>query len=179
MSVLAAKRGIDPLKDIEWRVYPPDLLGVALQKGEVQAFSSLDPLASILRDRDHLVEVTNNLADEFANRTCCVLGIRGSLVRDERPVAAAITAALMEAQAWVAENPDGAAEIFAGVSKVATAEQLASILRSHTHHHHPVDGALKQEITLFAQDLKQASVLRQSTDPAQIADRVCVDVLAT
>jgi NitT/TauT family transport system substrate-binding protein len=179
MSVLAAKRGLDPTKDIDWRVYPPDLLGVALQKGEVQAISTNDPIASIIRDRDQLVEVTNNLSDEFANRTCCVLGIRGSLVRDERPVAAAITAAIMEAQAWVAENPDEAAAIFAGFTKVATAEQLAPMLRSHTHHHHPVDGALKQEITLFAQDLKQASVLKSSTDPAQIADRVCVDVLAT
>jgi len=179
LSVLAAKRGVDPMKDIEWRVYPPDLLGVALQKGEIQAISSNDPIASIIRDRDHLVEVTNNLADEFANRTCCVLGIRGSLVRDERPVAAAITAALMEAQEWVAENPEGAAAIYAGFSKAATPEQLAALLRSHTHHHHPVGDALKQEITLYAEDLKLASVLKASTDPAQFADRVCVDILAT
>ena len=130
ISILAVKQGIDPVKDIEWRAYPADLLGVALQKGEIQAFSSNDPIASIIRDRDHLVEVTNNLAGEFANRACCVLGIRGSLVRDERPVAAAITAAIMEAQEWVAENPDGAAAIFAGLTKVATAEQLAAMLRS-------------------------------------------------
>src|ERR1700743_806063 len=96
LSVLASKRGIDPVKDIKWRVYPPHLLSVALRKGEVQAFSSNDPIASIIRDRDHLVEVTNNLSNEYADRTCCMLGIRGGLVRDERPVAAAITAALME-----------------------------------------------------------------------------------
>lgn len=179
LSVVAAKRGIDPVKDIDWRVYPPDLLGVALQKGEIQAFSSNDPVASILRDRDHLVEVTNNLSDEYADRTCCMLGIRGSLVRDERPVAAAITAALLEAQEWVAGNPEGAAEIFAGLSKVGTTEQLAAMLRTHTHHHHPVDTALTREVTLFAQDLKQASVLRPSTDPAEIAGRVCVNVLTT
>jgi sulfonate transport system substrate-binding protein len=179
LSVVASKRGIDPVKDIEWRVYPPDLLGLALQKGEIQAFSSVDPLASIIRDRDHLVEVTNNLSDEYADRTCCVLGIRGSLVRDERPVAAAITAALVEAQQWVAENPDGAAEIFASVSKVGTKEQLAAMLRTHTHHHHPVDVALTREVTLFAQELQQASVLRPSTDPAALAARVCVNVLTT
>ena len=40
VSILAVKQGLDPLKDIEWRVYPADLLGVALQKGEIQAFSS-------------------------------------------------------------------------------------------------------------------------------------------
>jgi NitT/TauT family transport system substrate-binding protein len=178
IAVLAAKRGIDPVKDIDWHIYPPDLLGVALQKGEIQAFSSIDPLASMIRDRDHLVEVTTNLSDEFANRACCVVAIRGSLIREERPVAAAITAALMEAQEWVAENPDGAAEMFAPFTKVATAPQLAAMLRSHTHHHHPVGRDLKQEISLFAHELKQAAVLKQSTDPAQFADRVCVDNLA-
>ena len=111
-----------------------------MQKGEIQAFSSNDPIASIVRDRDHLVEVTNNLAGDFANRACCVLGIRAGLVRDERPVAAALTAAIMEAQEWVAENPDAAGAVFAGYSKVGTAEQVAAMLRTHTHHHHPVDG---------------------------------------
>jgi NitT/TauT family transport system substrate-binding protein len=179
ISILATKQGIDPARDIDWRAYPADLLGVALQKGEIQAFSGPDPIASIIRDRDHLVEVTNNLTGEFANRACCVLGIRGSLIRDERPVAAALTAALMEAQEWVAENPDGAAAIFAGFTRLASAEQLAPMLRSHTHHHHPVDGDLKREVALYAQELKQASVFKTSTDPVQFADRVCVDVLAT
>jgi NitT/TauT family transport system substrate-binding protein len=179
VSVLAAKNGLDPLRDIDWRIYPADLLSVALQKGEIQAFSTNDPIASIVRDRDHLVEVTNNLAGDFANRACCVLGIRAGLVRDERPVAAALTAAIMEAQEWVAENPDAAGAIFASYSKVGTAEQVAAMLRTHTHHHHPVDGALRQEIVLYAQELKQAGVFRPGTDPAQFADRVCVDVLAT
>ena len=179
ISILAIKSGIDPVRDIEWRAYPADLLGVALQKGEIQAFSGPDPIVSILRDRDHLLEVTNNLSGEFANRACCILGVRGSLVREEPPVAAAITAALMQAQEWVAENPDAAAAIFARFTKVATAEQLAPMLRSHTHHHHPIDGDLKREIALYAQELKQAAVFKSSTDPAVFADRVCADVLDT
>src|SRR5262249_27134415 len=101
ISVAAAKAGIDPLRDIDWRIYPADLLGVALQKGEIQAFSSNDPIASIVRDRDHLIEVTNNLAGDFAHWSCCVLGIRASLVREERATAAALTAAIMEGQQWL------------------------------------------------------------------------------
>jgi len=179
ISILAVKQGIDPVKDIEWRAYPADLLGEALRKGEIQALSGPDPIVSIIRDRDHLVEVTNNMTGEFAHRACCVLGIRGNLVRDERPVAAAVTAALMEAQEWVAEHPNEAAAIFAGFTKVATADQLSPMLRSHAHSHHPVDGDLKKEIALYAQELKQASVFKAGTDPTQFADRVCVDVLAT
>ena len=85
----------------------------------------------------------------------------------------------MEAQEWVADNPDAAGAVFASYNKAGTAEQVAAMLRTHTHHHHPVDGALKQEITLYAQELKQAAVLRPGTDPTQFAERVCVDVLAT
>ena len=177
MAVLATKHGVD-LNDIDWRVYPPDLLGVALQKGEIQAFSSVDPMASILRDRDRLVEVTNNLADGFAHRACCLLGISGKLVRDERPVAAAITAAIMEAQGFVAANPDAAAEILAKINRVASAQQFAAMLRTETHHHHPVDGALTQEVIAFAQDLKRAKVLQSSTDPTAFASQVCVDIFA-
>lgn len=176
IAVLAAKRGLDPLRDIDWRVYPPDLLGAALQKGEIQAFSSIDPLATILRDRSHLIEVTNNLSDEFATRSCCVLGIRGSLVRNEPAVATALTAALLEAQEWVAEHPAEAGAMFAEFTKVATAEQLALMLQSHTHHHHPVGNSLKQEVALYAQELKQAGVFKPTTDPIRFADRVCVDL---
>ena len=53
------------------------------------------------------------------------------------------------------------------------------MLRSHTHHHHPVDGDLKREVALYAQELKQAAVFKSSTDTAQFADRVCADVLST
>lgn len=179
VAVLAAKSGLDPLRDIDWRVFPADLLGVALQKGEIQAFSAIDPIGSVLRDRDHLVEVTNNLAGEFADRACCVLGIRGGLVRNERPVAAALTVALMEAQEWVADNPDAAGAMFASYSKISNAEQVSAMLRTHTHHHHPRGSALRQEIVLYATELKQAGVLKRSTDPEQFAARVCANVIAT
>ena len=46
---VALKRGLDPNRDIEWRQYPADLLGVALQKGEVQAITLGDPLGWIVR----------------------------------------------------------------------------------------------------------------------------------
>ena len=44
-SIRLAKRGIDPLSGVEWKVYPADMLSVALKKGEIQAFTLGDPLA--------------------------------------------------------------------------------------------------------------------------------------
>ena len=46
-SIMLHQAGIDPQQDVEWRVFPGDLLPVALKKGEVQAFSQGDPLGWI------------------------------------------------------------------------------------------------------------------------------------
>jgi NitT/TauT family transport system substrate-binding protein len=169
-TIVAAKQGM-ALDDIEWRAFPADMLGVALQKGDVHAISMGDPLGWMVRERDHLVEIANNLDGDYAHVACCVLGVRGSLIRADRPAAVALTAALSEAQEFVAHNPDEAAAIFAPYSKAPT-EQLAAMLRSHTHHHHPAGDVLKQEIAAYAQDLKMVQVLKPGTDPQKFAERV-------
>jgi NitT/TauT family transport system substrate-binding protein len=176
-SIMLQQAGLDPNNDIDWRVYPADMLPVALQKGEVQATSLSDPLGWIARDRDRLVEVANNLTGEFAHRTCCVLGVRGSLIRQDKPVAAALVQALIEAQLWVAANPDEAAAIFAPFAKASPA-QLAAMLRSHTHAHNPLGADLRDQIAAYAGELKTIAVLRPGTDPQRYAARVTADVFA-
>jgi NitT/TauT family transport system substrate-binding protein len=175
-SIVAAKQGFDPERDIEWRQYPADLLGVALQKGEVDAFTLGDPLGWVIRERDGLFEVANNLSGEYAHRTCCVLGVRGSLIRSDRSAAAALTSALLEAQSYVAQNPNESAELFAQYSKAPVA-QLAAMLRSHTHAEHFAGVAVKEQLAAYAEELKLIHVLRPSTDTARFADKVYADVL--
>jgi NitT/TauT family transport system substrate-binding protein len=177
-SIRLAKLGIDPLTGVEWKVYPADLLAVALKKGEVQAFTGGDPLAWVLRDRDNLTEVATNLDAEYAHRACCVLGVRGSLIREDKPAAAAVTEAILEAQQFVFENPDEAAAIFAPYAPSAKPEQLAAMLRSHTHGHHPIGADLRQEIALYTEELKGISVIKPSTNTKKFAAKVYADVLS-
>lgn len=176
-SIMLHQAGIDPSKDVEWKVFPGDILPVALKKNEVQAFALGDPLGWIARERDGLFEIANNLSGDFAHRTCCVLGIRGTLIRQEKPVTAALAQSLLEAQEWVAANPDGAAAIFAPYAK-APADQLAAMLRSHTHHHNPLAADLREQIGLYAAELKSVGVFKQTTDVQKYAARVTADVLA-
>ena len=176
-SIMLHQAGVDPNKDVEWRVFPGDVLPVALKKGEVQAFCQGDPLGWMARERDGLTEVANNLTGEFAHRTCCVLGVRGTLIRQEKPVAAALVQALLEAQEWVAANPDAAAAIFAPHAK-APAEQLAAMLRSHTHHHNPLAADLRAQIAAYGEELKQVGVFKPGTDIQKYAARVTADVLS-
>ena len=177
-AIRLAKLGIDPLASVNWRVFPPDLLPVALQKGEIDAFTLGDPLAWVIRDRDGLTEVASNLDGEYAHRACCVLGVRGSLIRDDRPAATAVTEAILEAQEFVYANPDEAASIFAPYSPVAKSDQLAAMLRSHTHGHHPIGAALREEIALYTDELKVISVIKPGTSPEKFSAKVYADVLS-
>jgi hypothetical protein len=45
-----------------------------------------------------------------------------------------------------------------------------------THGHHPAGDALRREVVKITSDLKRASIIKQSTDPQKLANRVVVDV---
>ncbi|HEV2674899.1 MAG TPA: ABC transporter substrate-binding protein [Aliidongia sp.] len=177
-SIVLKKQGIDPTRDVEWRQYPADLLALAIQKGEAHALADGDPNTWLLRKNFDLVEVATNLSGEYHERSCCVLGVRGSLIRQDRPAAGALTRALLEAGEWVANNPDAAAGIFAKYS-TASIQDLSQMLQSHTHHHHPIGSSFRQEIAAYTDELKRVEVIKPGTDPDKFADKVYADVLTS
>jgi len=177
-SIAFGKAGIDPGREVNWRQFPPDLLSEAVKRGEADGSAFLDPLGYLIRERDNLTEIYSNLHGDFANRACCIIGIRGSLVRDERPVAAALTRALLEAGLWGYHNVAEAAAIYApNAPGRASNAVIADILSSHAHNHQPLHAAFKQEIAAYAEELKTIQVFRPSTSAARYADRVVADVL--
>ncbi len=170
--------GIDPDKDVEWLQYPADLFAEALKKGEVHAVAGDDPHAYLQRENDDLLEIGTNLDEEYLNSTCCVLGLRGSLIREQPDVAAAITRAVVEAQAWTAANPDESARIFAPhIPSGIPAETVSAILREHTHGHHATGEALRRDVELFVRKLQAINVIRPSTNVEAFAAKVVPDVL--
>jgi NitT/TauT family transport system substrate-binding protein len=177
-AIVLQKKGVDPNSEVEWKQFPPDMLGAALKKGEIDALSTSDPLAFILKRDNGLIEVTNNLQNGYDNLACCVLGIRGSLIRNDRPTAAAITRSLIEAAAWAADHPAEAGAIYAPFAPKQRAEDLAKMLVSVTSDEHPVQHEFERQIAFYVEDLKSVGVMKPSVDPARFAARVCSDVLA-
>ncbi|MHC2282260.1 NitT/TauT family transport system substrate-binding protein [Bradyrhizobium diazoefficiens] len=178
-SIQLAKLGIDPVKDVDWRAYPGNLLNVAVEKGEVQAFLSSDPLAYLWLKDSQYKEVASNLDGEYRDKSCCIVGVRGSLVREEPQVARAITQALLDAAMFTSQNPTVAAKSFQPYApKAATLADIEGMVRYHTHHHHPVGEVLKRELKDYADDLKSVQVFKQGTDTAKFAERIYVDVFA-
>ena len=114
-------------------------------------------------------EVASNLDGEYRDKSCCILGLRGSLVRDEPQVARAITQALLDAAMFTAQNPDKAAKSFQPYApKAATLADLEAMARYHTHHHHPVGDVLKRELKGYADDLKSGFGLQAQHRYGQI-----------
>jgi len=178
-SILLNKHGIDAEKDVTWRQYPADLLGIAVDKGEVQAIADGDPNLYLLEKRkpNDYMELATNLSGEYANKVCCVVGASGKLVRNERPVAAAVARAIVEASDFVAHNPNESAALFAKYSPKVEVEDLRKLLGTLTHNHHPVGTDLRDEIAFYARDFRSVGVLKSSTDPERLANHVYVNVL--
>jgi NitT/TauT family transport system substrate-binding protein len=178
-SILLHKEGLDPVADVEWRQYPGELLQLAADKGEIQAIADGDPKAYFWLEDPKYVQVASNLDHGFENRVCCIVGLRGGLVRDDRATATALTRALLEAQDWTVAKPEDAAKAFLpNAPKDKSIQDLVGVLKSQTHNHNPVGGDLKTEIALYAQELRDVQVFKRSTDPKEFADRVYADVLS-
>jgi NitT/TauT family transport system substrate-binding protein len=177
-AILLADNGIDPETEVQWREFPADLLGTALQRGEVQAVADSDPAAWLTQQRSNggLVEIASNLSGDYANLSCCTLGVRTSLWTKDPSAVIALTNAVRDASIHVAANPDDAAEIFSKYTPKVPVADLATMLRSHTHGHHPSGEALRREVIKITGDLKRASIIKPSTDPVKLANRVVVDV---
>ena len=178
-SIVIRKAGLDPTTDVEFKQFPGPLLRAAVDKGEAHAVADGDPNTFLWLKDGKLKEISSNLAGEFSNRTCCIVGVRGSLIRDDRRTAASIALALLDAAEYAAHNPVEAAATYApfAAGKVAP-EDLVALAKYHTHHHHPVGEDLKKELALYAEELKLVSVFKPSTNTTKYAERIYADVLS-
>ncbi|WP_287814537.1 ABC transporter substrate-binding protein [Pseudomonas sp.] len=177
-SILLKKHGVDPVRDVEWKLFPADLLGTALDKGEVQAISGSDPFMYRLLQGGQARELSTNLVDEYANLSCCVVGVTGKLVRDDRRVAAALTQAILEAHDYAVKHPEAVAKGFQKFAVNTSEAEVQAILHDHTHGHHAVGAALATEIVTYVDDLKTVEVFDASTNAGEFAKEITANVFS-
>lgn len=177
LAVLLKHNGLDPNRDVEWKAYPAPLLAQAVRKGEIHAFVDSDPIAYVLQKESggDLVEVMSNLSRPWDKRVCCVLGAGGSLIRDDRASAIALSRSLVAAASLCSVQPQSVAKVFAPYAK-ASVEDLVAVLQTQTHNHHPVGRDLHREVALYAGELRDVGVMKPTTVPDVFASQV-VDTL--
>ncbi|PYJ02207.1 MAG: myristoyl transferase [Verrucomicrobia bacterium] len=102
--------GIDAGKDITWKVFPAGELGLAIDKGEVDAVCNAEPIGSLLIAEGKVRNIADQIMDApYKDEYCCEVIANGKWVDANPDTAARATRALLKGAKWVETNPRTAA----------------------------------------------------------------------
>src|SRR5437870_3039569 len=171
--VLGAQ-GIDPSKEVTWLVFPAGELGLALDKGEVDAVADSEPIGSMLVAQGKVRNIADQAADKpYADEYCCAVLVNGKFLARNPKASAAATRALLKAAKWVEANPKAAAKLSVEKKYLASTADQNTIAISHLRYVPSVSGA-QIAVRLAAAEMKTAGMLSPTTDVAGLAQRAFV-----
>jgi NitT/TauT family transport system substrate-binding protein len=178
-AVTLVKLGIDPDKDVTWKVFPDNLLAVSVQKGEADALGHFDPQTfGWIRD-EQLIEIANNQTGAYENLSCCTIGASTDFVKRDKNLIRATVEAIIETHEVVAKDPAAVAKFYKDTYKPPVSEEaLADLLGQLAYHHHPAGPALEHEIAEEIEDLKLINVFRADADGKALAKKFTFNVFA-
>src|SRR2546430_576738 len=166
--------GIDASKDVSWRVFPAGELGLALDKGEVDAVADSEPIGSLLLADGKVRNVADQAQDmPYKNEYCCAVIVNGKYLAAHPKESAAATRALLKGAKWVEANPAAAARLSVEKKYLASSPELNTVAISHLRYVPSVSGA-DQAVQSAAAEMKIARMLSPSTNVADLAERAFV-----
>jgi NitT/TauT family transport system substrate-binding protein len=163
--------GIDPKKDVEWLVFPAGELGLALDKGEVDAVADSEPIGSMLVAQGKVRNIADQAVDmPYKEEYCCAVLANGKFLKKNPNAVAAATRALLKAAKWVETNPAAAAELSVKGKYLASTVEHNAVSISYLRYVPSVSGAEKAVISA-AEEMKRAGMLNPSTDVENLAKK--------
>ena len=166
--------GIDAGREISWRVFPAGELGLALDKGEVDAVADSEPIGSLLLAEGKVKNIADQAADHpYKDEYCCAVVVNGKFLAQNPKAAAAATRALLKGAKWVETNPAAAARLSVEKKYLASNPELNTVAISHLRYVPSVAGAEKAVYSAAA-EMKTAGMLVSTTDVTALAKRAFV-----
>ena len=163
--------GIDAAKDITWKVFPAGELGLALDKGEVDAVANAEPIGSLLIAEGKVRNIADQMMDEPYNREyCCEVIANGKWVDANPKRAAAATRALLKAAKWVETNPKTAAVLAVEKKYLASTPELNTVALSRLRYI-PAVRIAEESLHTAAREMKTAKMLSPDTDTDALVKR--------
>src|SRR5881398_1489563 len=163
--------GIDPGKEITWRVFPAGELGLALDKGEVDAVADSEPIGSLLVAQGKVKNVSDQAQDPpYKDEYCCAVIVNGKFLAANPKAAAGATRALLKGAKWVEANPAAAARLSVEKKYLASNPELNTVAISHLRYVPSVSGA-EAAVNSAAAEMKVAGMLSPSTNVAELGKR--------
>jgi len=166
--------GIDAGKDVTWRVFPAGELGLALEKGEVDAIADSEPIGTLLLAGGKIKNIADQATDApYNSEYCCAVIVNGKFLADKPKVAAAATRALLKAAKWVETNPAAAARLSVEKKYLASNPELNTVAISHLRYIPSVSGA-EAAVHSATAAMKVAGMLSPTTNVDELAKRAFV-----
>jgi NitT/TauT family transport system substrate-binding protein len=168
--------GMDPAKDVEWVPMAGDVLGLALDNGQVDAVCNSEPIGSILLSQGNVRTIADQAADApYSEEYCCAVVVSGKLARENPATAAKLTRALLKGARWVEQNPSEAARLSVEKKYIAASVEINARALSKLKYAPGVDRC-RESVLMAAQEMKAIGLLDSSTDPAELAKRAWLDL---
>ncbi len=163
--------GIDAGKDITWKVYPAGELGLAIDKGEVDAVCNAEPIGSLLIAEGKVRNIADQIMDAPYNQEyCCEVIANGKWVDANPETAARATRALLKGAKWVETNPKAAAIMAVEKKYLASTPELNTAALARLRYIPSVQEAV-DSIYTAAKEMKVAKMLSPETDTDALAKR--------
>jgi NitT/TauT family transport system substrate-binding protein len=168
--------GIDAKTEIQWIVFPAGELGLALDKGEVDAVANSEPIGSMLLAQGKVRNIADQAADEpYSSEYCCAVIVNGKYLAKNPKATAAATRAMLKAAKWVETNPAAAAKLSVEKKYLASTVEQNAVSISKLRYVPSVSGA-ETAVKLASAEMKRAAMLSPSTDPDDLAKRAFVQL---
>lgn len=166
--------GIDPKKEITWLVFPAGELGLALDKGEIDAVADSEPIGSMLLAAGKVRNIADQAKDApYKDEYCCAVIVNGKFLAKNPKAGAAATRALLKAARWVETNPAAAAKLSVEGKYIASTTEHNAVAISHLRYVPSVSGA-QTAVRLASEEMKRAGMLTPSTDVEELAKKAFV-----
>ena len=166
--------GIDASKEVEWRVFPAGELGLALEKGEVDAIADSEPIGTLLLAQGKVRNIADQAKDApYKDEYCCAVIVNGKYLSKNPKAAAAATRALLKGAKWVEANPRLAARLSVEKKYLASNPELNTVAISNLRYIPSISGA-EAAVTSAANEMKIAGMLAPTTDVAALAKKAFV-----
>jgi NitT/TauT family transport system substrate-binding protein len=148
--------------EVEWVVFPPGELPLALERKQVHAIALNDPAAYIVESAGKGRVIINTTTDAYLkDEICCIVEASSNVVEKHPEAIARFTRALQKAVAYVQANPDETARLMSEKKYVAGDPAVnAQVLKTYNYSA-SVSGA-KTAILRNASDLQKIGLVSNS-----------------
>ncbi|KNF09053.1 ABC-type nitrate/sulfonate/bicarbonate transport system, periplasmic component [Gottschalkia purinilytica] len=161
---------------VEFLVFTPSELQLALEEGRVDAIAASDPIGAIVaKNGAGKVILDTTVDEEYKNEFCCVSLLRPDFVKEHPKLAEKYTKALMKGAKYVEEHPEEVAK-FQIDNKLVSNDDLEmniALLKSYNFIS-SIDGG-KEALKRNFKDLQGLKLISQDLDIDKIVNKVYVE----